>query len=107
MEKHAPAHRMGVHGNWLHLVFPLICQGQATVLIVVNPIGLLLQEYKSRGMSCILSLHPGSEDDNPNLSSILRRLRLFLNRVAQSDASFQSEVKFHSRNLTCYQPNGK
>ena len=89
------------------LVFPLICQGQATVFIVVNPIGLLLQEYKSRRISCILSLHPGSKDDNPNLSSVSRRLRLFLNRIAQSDALFQSEVKFNSRNLKCYQPIGK
>ena len=74
---------------------PIICQGQAMIFAVINPIGLLFPENESRGIPCILSLHPGSEDGSPNLGSVSRRLRLFLNRVAQFDTSFQSEVKIH------------
>ena len=89
------------------IVFPVICDGQATVFTVINPIGVIMSEFASRSISVILSLHPGPDDTRPNLSNVSRRLRLFFNKVVQSDTSYHSDVKFTSRNLKIYKPSGK
>ena len=89
------------------IVLPIICDGQATVIAVINPIGIILPEFASRSVSVILSLHPGHDDTRPDLSNTARRLRLFFNKVVQYDTSCNSDIKFSCRNLTIYGPNGK
>ena len=89
------------------IVLPIICDGQATVITVINPIGIILPEFASRSVSVILSLHPGQDDTKPDLSNTARRLRLFFNKVVHYDTSCNSDVKFSSRNLKIYGPTGK
>ena len=92
------SHPCLMYSRWI--ILPVIHDGQATVFAVVNPIGLLVPEFaKTRGISFILSLHPGSKESAPDMSSVSRRIRLFLNKLASEDTSIISDVKFDYKNL--------
>ena len=89
------------------IMLPVICDSQATIFTVINLIGVIQSEFTSRGISFILSLHPGPDDTRPNLSNISRRLRSFLNKAVQSNTNCYSDVKFTYMNMKIYKPNGK
>ena len=106
VRKARKSHPHLMYSRWI--ILPVIHDGQATVIAVVNPIGLLVPEFaKTRGISFILSLHPGSKESAPNMSSVSRRIRLFLNKLASEDTSIASDVKFDYKNLGYHKPEGE
>ena len=52
------------------IIFPIKWKSQFSVIIVINSIAVIHREYRSRVISCILSLHPGSIEHCPDLARI-------------------------------------
>ena len=90
------------------IIMPLICKSQFSLYAVSNPMGIVNSDQLSRGVPFMMNLHPGSEATRPRVKDTSRRLRLFLNRLANFDTKLGVTNKpFTSLNMKMLEPRGK
>ena len=89
------------------LLMPSLYKGDASMVLVVNPGGILLPDLKKRAVPCIVILTPYGKDTTLNVKMVERRIRRFLNDVAKMDPSIESTKKFTCKNLKAYIPQGE
>lgn len=95
--------------NTRMVIFPIMCKTQFTLIVAVNPRGVVDQYYQSRGASFIMCLNPGTPSIRPDLGLVSRRLRYFFNRIVESDSSVMRPTeKFNHINFKkAYEPVGE
>lgn len=90
------------------IIMPMICKSQFTLYAVSNPMGIIKSDHLSRGVPFMMNLHPGGEATRPKRKDTSRRLRLFLNKLAEFDTDLCVTKKpFTSKNLQMVEPRGK
>ena len=89
------------------LLMPALYKGDASVVLVINPGGILLPDLYRRAVPCIVILTPHGKDTTLNVKMVELRIRRFLNDVAKMDPSIESTKKFTSINLKAYIPQGE
>ena len=89
------------------LLMPALYKGDASVVLVINPGGILFPDLKRRAVPCIVILTPHGKDTTLDIKKVERRIRRLLNDVAKMDPSIESTKKFTSRNFKSYIPQGE
>ena len=89
------------------LLMPSLYKGDASMVLVVNPGGILLPDLRERAVPCIVILTPHGKDTTLNVKMVERRIRRFLNDVAKMDPSIESTKEFTRKNLKAYIPQGE
>ena len=89
------------------LLMPTIYKGEASLVVVINPAGVVKPAAKCRGVSCMIILGSYGRQTSLEIKTVERRVRLFLNKVVEMDELIECENKFSFKNFKAYIPEGE
>lgn len=89
------------------IVMPFMKETHSSVVVIVNPAGIVSEEFSDRSSSFMLVLDPGDEITGDKISTISRRVRLFLNGLSRRMGHDLEKNKFSCRTFKSFKPSGK
>ena len=89
------------------IVMPFMVEKHHSVIVMVNPLGVLDDDYAERGLSFMMLLDPSGNPKKKLSSRIAFRLRLFLNHLTLKHKLNNTGRRFTSKTFKLYTPRGE
>ena len=89
------------------IVMPFMVETHHSVVVMVNPLGVLDDDYAERGLSFMMLLDPSGNPEKKLSSRIAFRLRLFLNHLTLKHKLNKTGRRFTSKTFKLYTPRGE
>lgn len=88
------------------IVMPFMKKTHSSVVAIVNPAGIISEEFSDRSSSFMLMLDPGDEITADIISHVSRRVRLFLNGLSRRMGHDLEKNKFGYKTFKMFKPSG-
>lgn len=89
------------------IVMPFMVETHHSVVVMVNPLGVLDDHYAERGLSFMMLLDPSGNPKKTISSRIAPRLRLFLKHLTTRHKLDKTGRSFTAKTFKLYTPRGE